>query len=333
MSTRDTTILNPTDLRYLLIDCLNLYSRNTHFIEGNNPYLFTTNNNTFYIYIKNVHESGRGRGNEDECRIQIARSKEISKALSSKKTVIVLGYFHDYKVFTAWNPLMMASRFNVKKTISLYSRFSTHKKALEAGISNYIDNNNQSIISFSPKYLGLYLENIENIHSIDENQLQQLISKSDESDSEDKYTELHIKKHKFTITHKQYKRDPKFRKIIYQAYNNRCAMCGIKLGIVIAAHIIPHADPDGTDEVDNGICLCPLHHDAYDSGIVYFDENFKIKLNQEKIRYLEKMDLDSGIKKFEELTFEEISLPENMAFRPTSTNINLANKKRGINIT
>ena len=74
MSVRDTTVLNPKDLRYLLIDSLRLYSDNVVFIDGNNLYRFSINKKTFYVFIKNVHESGDGRGNQDECRIQVAKT-------------------------------------------------------------------------------------------------------------------------------------------------------------------------------------------------------------------------------------------------------------------
>ena len=58
MSVRDTTILDRKDLRYLLIDSLRLYSDNVAFIDGNNPYRFSINKKTYYVLIKNVHESG-----------------------------------------------------------------------------------------------------------------------------------------------------------------------------------------------------------------------------------------------------------------------------------
>ena len=61
-------------------------------------------------------------------------------------------------------------------------------------------------------------------------------------------------------------------------------MCGIQLELIEAAHIVPHSHEKGTDEIENGICLCSLHHSAYDKSIIYFDENFKIKLNEKKIR-------------------------------------------------
>ena len=129
MSVRNTIILNHSDLKYLLIDSLRLYSDNVVFIDGNNPYRFSINKKTFYVLIKNVHESGDGRGNQDECRIQVAKTGNFNDALNSRTDVIVLGYFADEKVFTAWNPYLMRDRFNQRQTISLYSRFSVQRQA------------------------------------------------------------------------------------------------------------------------------------------------------------------------------------------------------------
>ena len=129
MSVRKTIILNHSDLKYLLIDSLRLYSDNVVFIDGNNPYRFSINKKTFYVLIKNVHESGDGRGNQDECRIQVAKTGNFNDALNSRTDVIVLGYFADEKVFTAWNPYLMRDRFNQRQTISLYSRFSVQRQA------------------------------------------------------------------------------------------------------------------------------------------------------------------------------------------------------------
>jgi len=129
MSVRDTTNLNHSDLKYLLIDSLRLYSDNVIYIDGNNPYRFSINKKTFYILIKNVHESGEGRSNQDECRIQISKSENFNEVLNSKTEVIVLGYFADERVFTAWNPYLVRDRINQKQNVSLYSRFSIQRNA------------------------------------------------------------------------------------------------------------------------------------------------------------------------------------------------------------
>lgn len=330
MSTRDTTNLNPLDLRYLLIDSLRLYSDNVGFIGGSNPYKFSINNKTFFVYIKNVHESGEGRANQDECRIQVSKSKNFNEVLSSNNHAIVLGYFSDEKVFTAWNPFITKERFNLKKTVSLYSRFSIQKTANTNKIALYVDSNKQNIISFRPEYLGLYLDNINSIHLLDEKKLINLANTSDDMDINDELGSITVNDVNFKITHQRNKRDPKFRKIVNHAYDSKCAMCGIQLELVEAAHIIPHSHEAGTDDISNGISLCKLHHYAYDRGLIYFDSSFKIFFNDEKIDYLTKVNMDSGFRKFQNMSFDHINLPASSALYPSIKNIDIANGLRGI---
>jgi putative restriction endonuclease len=331
MSKKDTTILNKSDLKYLLIDSLALYTSNLYYIDGNNPYRFSINKKEYYILIKNVHESGENRTNQDECRIQVSKSSNFNSALSGFSDVIVFGYFHDTRTFTAWNPFQMRDRFNQKSTISLYSRFSTQVKASEKGIAVYKDNNKQSIISFKAEYLGLYIENISKIHILDEKELLELIARSDTLNDEKSDGTLNIESELFTITHTpQVVRDPNFRKKVYASYLFKCAMCGISLKLVEAAHIVPHSHEKGTDDINNGVCLCALHHTAYDQSLIYFDEKFNIKINVEKLKYLEKLGLDSGFRKVKDLLFDKIILPENLAMHPNTENIKLANQIRGI---
>ncbi len=330
MSVRDTNILNRSDLKYLLIDSLRLYSDNVVFIDGNNPYRFSINRRTFYVLIKNVHESGDGRGNPDECRIQISRSTNFNEALNSRHTVVVLGYFADENVFTAWNPYLLRDRFNQRQTISVYSRFSVQHDANNEKIASYRDNNGQSIISFKPDYLGLYLENIENIHLLNDQELKELVEHSDNSNFEDFEGSVTVDREEFTITHTRYRRDARFKHLVYDAYGHRCAMCGIQLELIEAAHIVPHSHEHGTDEVNNGMTLCVLHHKAYDRSLIYFDEDFIIRINERKMEYLEKVGKDSGFRKFQGLNFERIQLPDNHTMRPNPSNIRIANSIRGI---
>ena len=330
MSVRDTIILNPTDLKFLLIDSLRKYSDNVSFIDGQNPYRFSINKKTFYVLIKNVHESGDGRSNQDECRIQVARSKNFNQALGSNFDVIVLGYFADYKVFTAWDPFQMRDRFNRRQTISLYSRFSVQKKSKKHKIAVYRDNNNQSVISFKPDYLGLYLENLSSIHAATIDELNQLIIKSDDLNSANEDGVFETEQNHFTINHVRPRRDPNFSTKVNEAYEYRCAMCGIQLGLVDAAHIVPFADEKGTDDVNNGMSLCTLHHRAYDRALIYFEEDFKLIINESKMRYLEKIGKDSGARKFEHLAFDYLQIPKNDSLKPNLRNIKIANRARGI---
>jgi putative restriction endonuclease len=67
----------------------------------------------------------------------------------------------------------------------------------------------------------------------------------------------------------------KFRRKVREAYNSTCIACGVTLPItneirvpgVDAAHILPWATYD-LDVVKNGLCLCKLHHWAFDQFLI-----------------------------------------------------------------
>ena len=82
-----------------------------------------------------------------------------------------------------------------------------------------------------------------------------------------------------------------FRLAILEAYDCRCALCGLKINSpdtrkweVEAAHIIPHSS-DGKDDIWNGIALCKLHHWAFDVGWFTLDKYYRIKASS-KIKNL-----------------------------------------------
>lgn len=65
-----------------------------------------------------------------------------------------------------------------------------------------------------------------------------------------------------------------FRQQVRDAYRSTCLFCGLRLpptaentAGVDAAHILPWADYD-LDDVRNGVCLCKLHHWAFDEGLL-----------------------------------------------------------------
>jgi len=72
-----------------------------------------------------------------------------------------------------------------------------------------------------------------------------------------------------------------FRQAIIEAYDFKCAVCGLKIFSpnkqweVEAAHIVPHSS-NGKDDIWNGLALCRLHHWAFDVGWFSLDDNFKI---------------------------------------------------------
>ncbi|MGG2465736.1 phosphorothioated DNA-binding restriction endonuclease [Streptomyces sp. RGM 3693] len=80
-------------------------------------------------------------------------------------------------------------------------------------------------------------------------------------------------------------RDRRLRELILTAYEFQCAFCGYDgaLGAstvgLEAAHVRWWSH-DGPDEVDNGLCLCSLHHKLFDKGVLGLGENHRIRVSQ-----------------------------------------------------
>lgn len=82
-----------------------------------------------------------------------------------------------------------------------------------------------------------------------------------------------------------WERNRRFRNAVLHAYDFQCAICRChEEKLLEAAHIKAVAD-DGTDELNNGICLCANHHIMFDKGLL------KIDFKERRLSYL-----DDGLK-------------------------------------
>lgn len=67
-----------------------------------------------------------------------------------------------------------------------------------------------------------------------------------------------------------------FRRMVRDAYDSRCIVCGIRLPAsshcrvpgVDSAHILPWASHDMDNHIGNGLCLCRMHHWAFDEQLI-----------------------------------------------------------------
>jgi putative restriction endonuclease len=80
-------------------------------------------------------------------------------------------------------------------------------------------------------------------------------------------------------------RDRRMREAVLTAYEFQCAFCGYdgRIGAVPvgleAAHVRWWAF-DGPDDVDNGLCLCALHHKLFDKGVLGVGDGRLIMVSQ-----------------------------------------------------
>ena len=80
-------------------------------------------------------------------------------------------------------------------------------------------------------------------------------------------------------------RDRIFRQVVLRAYDERCAMTGLKLingggrAEVEAAHIWP-VEKSGPDSVNNGIALCGTAHWMFDRGLISLSDELQILISR-----------------------------------------------------
>lgn len=63
-------------------------------------------------------------------------------------------------------------------------------------------------------------------------------------------------------------RDYKFRERVLERYGNRCAICRCNEKKLLQAAHIEAVKDDGTDDPNNGICLCANHHLMLDNQLI-----------------------------------------------------------------
>ena len=124
-------------------------------------------------------------------------------------------------------------------------------------------------------------------------------------------------------------RDPGFRSRVLRAYHHKCAVCGIDLDFVIAAHVVS-VGQGGSDETKNGIALCPNHHEAFDMGFIGFDENYEVVLNRKQLKLLKDQGKETSVKVFLESVQDRIKLPRDPNLRPPPEYLRKALQERGI---
>jgi len=125
-------------------------------------------------------------------------------------------------------------------------------------------------------------------------------------------------------------RDSDFRRKVTIAYDHRCAVTGLQLKLVDAAHIVPVGAEGSCDDVTNGLCLSPTYHRAYDRGLIVLDENYEMHLNRRKERELVRLGLAGGLTEFKSALGRQIILPADRRQWPSLESIRNANLYRQV---
>ena len=96
---------------------------------------------------------------------------------------------------------------------------------------------------------------------------------------------------------------------VLDAYLHTCCVCDRQLGIIQAAHIIPHSEFDSPNDVQNGLAMCVEHHLLYDDALLLPGPDRKLIINNSRVDYLKNTNQEKGLDKIEALNGEQYSVP------------------------
>ncbi len=118
-------------------------------------------------------------------------------------------------------------------------------------------------------------------------EVQKVINKLIEAPRPISYYPIEEKRISTTVTKQISIRKRGFRQAVVEAYDFRCAVCGLKINSpkrkvweVEAAHIVPHSSK-GKDDILNGLSLCHFHHWAFDVGWFSIFDDYTIIVSPE----------------------------------------------------
>lgn len=104
-------------------------------------------------------------------------------------------------------------------------------------------------------------------------------------------------------------RDPRFAPQVREQYDQSCAICGVQLGIIHAAHIIPVSHEDSSDNIWNGLALCPNHHAIYDAHILSIDPDLRIRVGHDRLDFLRDTRRGQGLQDVANMNRQVIRAP------------------------
>jgi putative restriction endonuclease len=230
---------------------------------------------------------------------------------------LVLGWSEDEKMFAG---------FDVRRhLISMEGRspsFQIRRETLAAaatqGFSPQVRGNQEIAIAFRPDFFATYVQELESLHGAahhaeDLRVLERIAVEPMEQEIED----IPPSPRRTVLQQIQRKvRDQRFRRNVLAAYDFRCAMSGLQLDLLDAAHLIPVEHERGTDETRNGVCLSALHHRAFDAGLVGIRKDYSVVVNERRLDELKVLGWDGGIDLFKSTLRDQIALPGKRQFYP-----------------
>lgn len=282
------------------------------------------------VYIWNMTHGGGAARPAHEYRIQITGIPRFENSRGEK--TLILGWSEDFEVFAGFDYRRHAGALGASPSMQISQ--DALRDAQLRGFAPNEKGNGETAIAFRPDFAAAYVEHLAALHDTGavaaEAAILERISEDPEAvaDSEIDATVAPARRMEILETRRA-ARDAQFRRKVLSAYGHRCAVCGVQLRLLDAAHVLPVDQPGSTDDTNNGVSLCALHHRAYDRALIAFDPDYIIHVNTKQLADLTERSLAGGLRQFRAAMKPSLILPPNPRDHPKRNFIVAANKARG----
>ncbi len=286
-----------------------------------------------WVYIRNLTPAVRR--DPDEYRIQL-RSQVLPLSRNPAGPTVLLGYHAESRLFVGFDPSTISTGARTQLS-SGYVSLRSVKRSVRRGMTFDRDRRDRIAVGFRPDMFVPYCLHASEIHAAaDEQDIIPILSSAAATFMEtsgdtpdERFDEFAPARQRLLKEVSVLSRKAGFRNRVLRTYGWRCAVSGVQLGLVEAAHILPVRVPGSPDTVNNGLSLLPQYHRAYDSGLIYMDINFVMHINEHRALQLEERGWGRGLAELR-CTLGRIRLPSDRRRWPSPQLIESANEVRGI---
>ena len=277
------------------------------------------------VYIWNCTHGGGSARAADEYRIQFTG---VVPHDHPDAITLLLGWHSGYEVFAAWDIGYHNGQDSSSPSAQLREEVLAQAHSRQFAVGTRA--NGEIVVAFRPEFLVDYAINALSLHRTGEVADEfGLLNRIEELDVSDIDSIGSPERRKVVTTIVRRYRAADFRRRVLGAYNHRCAMCGVQLDLLDAAHILPVAADNSTDDTNNGVALCKLHHAAFDRNLVSFDERYRIEVSNSELQRLAGIQRGGGADDFRNLLKDALVLPSDRRDYPPPLLIQSSRAIRG----
>lgn len=281
-----------------------------------------------WIYVWTLTHGGGVARPADEYRIQLT---SVTPPLPENPDgpTLLLGYEPNTRCFAGFD--LRKHRVFSTQSPSIQININTLRDAVRDGFAFARKGNDEIAVAIRPDNLLSYALNCESLHESGADAVvSDILSRVGrfEAVSDKEISALTTERRRVVSKVSRLARDSDFRRKVTVAYDRKCCVTGLQLRLIDAAHILPVGADGSTDSVQNGLCLSPTYHRAYDRGLIFLGEDRRMLINRQKRDDLARLGLAGGLTEFESHLGREIFLPADRTQWPDPTMIRRANSFR-----